>query len=82
MFHNVQVTSGVVLFINLKDAMPVSFRSELFHYYIKPYLSSENFSRKYEKLPNKVIHGCKNITEKINLLKICGHHIQLCLFMV
>jgi len=25
---------------------------------------SETYSRKYEKLPNTVIHACKNITEK------------------
>jgi len=47
---------------------------------LKPYLSSETFSHKYEKLPNIVIHACKNITEKMYLLKMCGHQIQLCLF--
>jgi len=25
----------------------------------KPYLSSETYSRKYEKLPNIVVHACK-----------------------
>jgi len=46
--------------------MSVSFRSELFTSYILPYLSSETYSRKYKKLPNlfKVIHACKNMTEK------------------
>jgi len=29
----------------------------------KPYLSSETYSRKYEKLPNIVIHACKNMTK-------------------
>jgi len=29
-----------------------------------PYLSSETYSRKYEKLPNIVVHVCSNITEK------------------
>ena len=43
--------------------MPVSFRSELFTSYILT-LSSETYSRKYEKLLNIVIHACKNITEK------------------
>ena len=34
----------------------------------------------YEKLQNIVIHACKNITEKMNLLKMCGPQIRLCLF--
>ena len=34
------------------------------HLIFKPYLSNETYSRKYEKLPNIVIHACKNITEK------------------
>ena len=29
-----------------------------------PYLSSETYSRKYEKLPNIVRHACKNMREK------------------
>jgi len=48
----------------LKDAMPVSFRSELFTSYIITYISIEAYSRKYEKLPNIVVHACKNMTEK------------------
>ena len=43
-----------------KDARSLSFRSELFTSYI---LSSETYSRKYEKLPNIVIHACKNMTK-------------------
>jgi len=31
----------------------------------KPYLSSETYSRKYEKLPDTLIHACKNITENV-----------------
>ena len=38
------------------------------------------YSRKYEKLPNIVIHACKYMTEKMNLLKISGPQIWLCLF--
>jgi len=34
------------------------------HPTFKPYLSSETYSRKYEKLLNIVVHACKNITEK------------------
>ena len=30
----------------------------------KPYLSSKTYSRKYEKLPNIVIHACENMTIK------------------
>ena len=44
------------------------------------YLSSETYSRKYEKLPNRVILACKNITEKMHLLKMSGPQIWLCLF--
>jgi len=59
--------------------MPVSFRSKLLHLTFKPYLSSETYSRKYEKLPNIVIHACKNNTEKMFLLKMSGPQIWLCL---
>jgi len=44
--------------------MPASLRSNLFTFYILTYLSSEIYSRKYEKLLNIVVHACKNITEK------------------
>jgi len=50
------------------------------HLTFKSYLSSETYSRKYKKLPNIVIHACKNITEKMNLLKMSGPQIWLCLF--
>jgi len=43
-------------------------------------LSSETYSHKYEKLPNTVILACKNITEKMHLLKMSGPQIWLCLF--
>ena len=33
------------------------------HHNFLPYLSSETYSRKYEKLPNIVNHACTNITE-------------------
>ena len=49
--------------------MPVSFRSELFTSYILTIFKQRTYSRKYEKLPNIVIHACKNITEKMYLLK-------------
>jgi len=38
----------------VKDTMPVSYRSELFTSYI---LTSETYSRKYEKLPKIVLHA-------------------------
>jgi len=46
-----------------------------------PYLRSETYSRKYEKLPNivTVIHACINITEFF-FLKMCDAQIRLCLF--
>ena len=50
------------------------------HLTFKPYLSSETYSRKYEKLPNIVIHACKNNTEKMFLMKMSGPQIWLCLF--
>jgi len=40
----------------------------------------ETYSSKYEKLPNVVIHVCYNITEKMNMLKMRGPQIRLCLF--
>ena len=50
------------------------------HLTFEQYLSSETFSCKYEKLPNIVILACKNITEKMHLLKMSGPQIWLCLF--
>jgi len=47
------------------------------HLTFQPYLSSETYSRKYEKLPNIVIHACKNMTEKINLIKMSGQVVYL-----
>jgi len=43
-------------------------------------LSSKTYSRKYEKLPKIVTCACKHIREKMNLLKMCGLQIRLCLF--
>jgi len=51
------------------------------HLTYKPYWSSEAYSCKYGALSNIVIHTCINITEKMNLLKMCGSLIRLCLFM-
>jgi len=50
------------------------------HLTVLPYLSSETGSRKYAKLPNIVIHACKNSTEKMYLMKMSGPQIWLCLF--
>jgi len=50
------------------------------HLTFKPYLGSESNSHKHEKLQNIVIHACKNVTEKMNLLKMCGLQSRLCLF--
>ena len=47
--------------------MHVSFRSELFTFYILTifnFLSSETYSGKYEKLPNIVINACKKYYRK------------------
>jgi len=51
------------------------------HLTFEQYLSSKTYSRKYERLPNIVILACKNITEKMHLLKMSGPQIWLCLFM-
>jgi len=40
----------------IKDAMLVLFEQNCLH--LLPYLSSESYSRKYEKLPNKDIYAC------------------------
>jgi len=64
----------------LKDAMPVSFRSSLFTSYILTIFKQSNLLSNYEKLSNIVIYAYKNITENMNLLKMCGLQIRLCLF--
>jgi len=50
------------------------------HLTFEQYLGSETYFRKYEILPNIVILACKNITEKMHLLKMSGRQIRLCLF--
>ena len=50
------------------------------HLTFEQYLSSETYSRNYEKLQNIVFLACKNITEKKHLLKMSGPQIWLCLF--
>ena len=50
------------------------------HLTCEQYLSSKTYSFKYEKLPNILILACKNITEKMHLLKLSGPQIWLCLF--
>jgi len=50
------------------------------HLTFETYLSSETYSRKYEKLPNIIIRACKNNTETMHLLKMSGPQIWLCLF--
>jgi len=50
------------------------------HLTFKPYLSSETYSRKYEKLPNIVVHASKILQKKLYLLKMSGPQIWLYLF--
>jgi len=54
--------------------------NDVLHLTFLSYISSETYSRKYEKLPNIVIHTCKNMTEKMYILKMYGPQIWLCLF--
>ena len=49
---------------NLKMLCPYLLGQNCLHLTFKPYLSSETYSRKNEKLPNIVIHACKDMTEK------------------
>jgi len=41
------------------------------HLTFEPYLSSEFYSRKYEKLPSIVIYACTTIEETMNLFRLC-----------
>ena len=41
-----------------KDAMPVSYGQNCLQLIFQPFLSSETYSRKYEKLPNVVTFTC------------------------
>jgi len=54
--------------------------STCLHLTFLPYLNSETYSLKYKKLPNIVIHECKNITEKMYVLKMSNPQIWLSLF--
>jgi len=52
----------------VKNAMPVSFRLDLFTSYTLTIFRQCNlYFRKYVTLPNIVIHACNNITENMNL---------------
>jgi len=57
------VTSLLLVKVHNKDAMRVSFVQHCLHPTFYSYLSSESYSRKYEKL-YKIIRAYKNITEK------------------
>jgi len=48
----------------IEDAMPVSFRSDLFTSYILTIFKQLNLVPKIWDLPNIFIYACKNITEK------------------
>ena len=50
----------------------LSFRSELFTSNILTIFKQWNLFHKYEILTKIVIHACKNITELMSLLKMCG----------
>jgi len=50
------------------------------HLTFKPNLSSETYSRKYEKLPSIAVHARKILQKKMFLLKMSGPQIWLCLF--
>ena len=43
--------------------MPVSFGQNKLHFTLKPFLSRETYSHKYEKLPNFVVHANNVISE-------------------
>jgi len=45
--------------------------------FLEPRGTLDSKTDKYEKLPNIVMHACKNITEKMNFLKMCGPQIRL-----
>ena len=53
----------------LKMLCPYLLDQKCLHLTFKPYLSSETYSRKYEKEPIIVIPACKNITEKSNFVE-------------
>jgi len=69
----------VSIYYTLKMLCLYRLGQNCLHVTFKPYLSSETYSRKYAKLPNIVIHACKNLTEKMKLLKMAGPQTRLCL---
>ena len=76
----VSAHSFLSILVYLKTLCLYLLGQNCLHHTFNPYLSSKTYFRKYEKLLNKVIHACKNITEKMILLKMCGLQIRLCLF--
>ena len=72
--------TGKLIMVPLKMLCLYLVGQNCLHLTFEPYLNSETYSRKYEKLPNIVIHACKNITENMHLLKMSGPQIRLCLF--
>ena len=82
--HNLSMTIFTSLAINVQQCLKMLglylVGQNCLHLTFEQYLSSETYSSKYEKLPNIVILACKNITEKMHLLKMSGPQIWLCLF--
>ena len=65
---------------NLKMLCLYLLGQNCLHLTFKPYLNSKTYSRKYEILPNIVVHACKILQKKMYLLKMSGPPVWLCLF--
>jgi len=51
------------------------------HLTLKPYLSSETYSCKYEKLPNIVVHACKILQKIVFVENICPANLALFVYV-
>ena len=52
------------------------------HLTFKPYLSSETYSRKYEKLPNIVVHACKILQKKVFVENVWPANLALFVYVL
>ena len=54
----------ISIFVCLKMLDLYLLGQNCLHLTFKPYLSSETYSRQYEKLPNIVVHACKILQKR------------------
>jgi len=61
--------------------MSVFLGQNCLHLTFKPYLSSETYSRQYEKLPNIVVHACKILQKNVFVENVWPANLALFVYV-